>query len=281
MTYYHLETVLDNIFAIKSAGGEFVYLILGDERALLIDTCVGAGHLREFVEKLTDLPITVALSHGHVDHAMGAPEFNEVYLNPLDIPLYQKMCDCETRLGYLQATLGGQVNQDLVDSLLPGEPDYKFLPLSDGQVFDLGGIHVSAHAFPGHTAGMMAFLVEEKQILITGDACNNSTFLFDEEASDVETYRNAVNRIRTRLAGKYDHIFISHHEMEVSVDIMDNMLEVCDAILSGKADDLPYHFMGKTAYIAKSCDDHFHRADGKDGNLIYNKAKIKAQEVSA
>ena len=281
MDYYRLEKVMDSIFAIKSAGGEFVYLILGDERALLIDTCVGVGNLRDFVENLTDLPITVVLSHGHVDHAMGAPEFNEVYLNPLDIPLYQKMCDCKSRLGYLQATLGRQVNQELVDSLIPAAPDYQFLSLSDGQIFDLGGIHVSAHAFPGHTAGMMAFLVEEKRILITGDACNNSTFLFDEEASDVENYRNAVNQIRTRLAGKYDRIFISHHEMEVSIEIMDNMLKVCDDILAGNADDLPYHFMGKTAYIAKTCDDHFHRLDGKDGNLIYSKTKIKAQEVSA
>lgn len=69
--YYQVEKVNQHVLAIKSLGGEFVYLILGKKRALLIDTCVGIGHLRQFVESLTDLPITVALSHGHVDHAMG------------------------------------------------------------------------------------------------------------------------------------------------------------------------------------------------------------------
>ncbi|SDJ91350.1 MBL fold metallo-hydrolase [Streptococcus gallolyticus] len=276
--YYQVEKVNQHILAIKSLGGEFVYLILGKKRALLIDTCVGIGHLRQIVESLTDLPITVALSHGHVDHAMGAPEFEDVYLNPLDLPIYQKMCDVETRLDYLKITLPCPLEESMKETLLEAKPNYDFKPLEDGQVFDLGDLHVTAYAFPGHTPGMMAFLIAEEEILILGDACNNSTFLFDEDACDVETYQNALKSVREHLDGKFKRIFISHHDMEVSVDILDNMLGVCDDIINGKSDDLPFHFMGMQAYIAKACDEHFCRKDGKDGNLIYNKKKIYARK---
>jgi len=42
---------------------------------------VGVGHLKDLVSGLTDKPLTVLLTHGHVDHANGAPEFDTVLLN--------------------------------------------------------------------------------------------------------------------------------------------------------------------------------------------------------
>ena len=38
-----------------------MYLLEGDEKALLIDTGYGAGNLREYVEKLTSKPISGAI----------------------------------------------------------------------------------------------------------------------------------------------------------------------------------------------------------------------------
>ena len=73
--FYRAEKVNDRITAIISFTGEIMYLVNGSERSLLIDTCVGAGNLRDFVERLTETPLPVLLTHGHIDHAMGAPEF--------------------------------------------------------------------------------------------------------------------------------------------------------------------------------------------------------------
>lgn len=42
---------------------------------MLLDT--GTGSMKSCVQELTDKPFIVLLSHGHVDHAMGAPEFDE------------------------------------------------------------------------------------------------------------------------------------------------------------------------------------------------------------
>ena len=50
-------------------GTEFIYLLEGEEYALLTDTGYGRGHLRDFVEKLTDKKILVANTHYHPDHS--------------------------------------------------------------------------------------------------------------------------------------------------------------------------------------------------------------------
>ena len=52
-------------------GNVYCYLLIGKERALLFDTAYGVGNLREFVEGITDKPVTVVNSHGHFDHTGG------------------------------------------------------------------------------------------------------------------------------------------------------------------------------------------------------------------
>ena len=48
------------------------YLILGCEKALLLDTGMGlGGNIRLLVEQLTKLPITVVNTHSHFDHTGG------------------------------------------------------------------------------------------------------------------------------------------------------------------------------------------------------------------
>lgn len=276
MEYYRAERVADRVTAIRSLTGEIMYLAEGEARAALIDTCLGVGHLRAFVERLTDKPLTVLLTHGHVDHAMGAPEFDSVYMNPKDIGMYQQHCPMDVRTGYIAGALGERFAELTEADYVPPTPEMTFLPLEDGMSFDLGGLHVDAVAFPGHTQGTMAFLIREPGLLVLGDACNNSTFLFDEaHSSTVEEYRDMVTEVRDRLSGRYVRALICHQQIDVDVDILDNMIDVCDDILAGRADDEPFEFMGSKAYIAKRCSAPATRVDGKSGNLIYSKNHVR------
>ena len=276
MEYYRAERVADRVTAIRSLTGEIMYLAEGEARAALIDTCLGVGHLRAFVERLTDKPLTVLLTHGHVDHAMGAPEFDSVYMNPKDIGMYRQHCPMDVRTGYIAGALGARFAELTEADYVPPTPEMAFLPLEDGMSFDLGGLHVDAVAFPGHTQGTMAFLIREPGLLVLGDACNNSTFLFDEaHSSTVEEYRDMVTEVRDRLSGRYVRALICHQQIDVDVDILDNMIDVCDDILAGRADDEPFEFMGSKAYIAKRCSAPATRADGKSGNLIYSKNHVR------
>lgn len=274
MKFYTSEVINDNLTCIRSKSGELIYLLEGDKKALLIDSCVGVGHLNEYVKSLTDRPVTLVLTHGHVDHAMGAPDFETVYLNKKDIPIYQKQCALEERKGYLTAILGERAEDIPENEYTRTDPDKPFLPLTDGMTIEVAPFHLECYEFPGHTPGCMVFLIREMGILILGDACNNSTFLFDENSTSLEAYQEEVLKNKKRFEGKYNRIFLSHHGMETDTALLDNMLDVCDMVLNGTADNIPYEFMGMQAYIAMRCNERFEREDGKSGNVIYNKNKL-------
>ena len=272
--YYKSEKINEHMTAVRSMTGEIMYLVEGEEKAVLIDTCLGVGHLRKFVENLMSLPITVLLTHGHVDHALGAPEFDEVYMNPADKEVYEKMSPLEERIGYIKANLGGQLPDFTEeDYVQPAPADFK--ELKDEQVFDLGGVHIEVYALPGHTHGTMVMLIPEERALILGDACNNSTFLFDENSLSVNKYRENLIHVKEKLEGRYDTTYLCHHVMTASKDMLANVIAVCDEVLAGKADDIPFDFMGHHALVAKKANERFERLDGGEGNIIYDKEKLK------
>lgn len=72
-----------------------------------------------------------------------------------------------------------------------------------------------------------------------------------------------------------EQILFQIREEEAPTSIFFEMSEVCDTILAGTADNIPFDFMGKKAYIAKKSNEQFQRADGKFANLIYNPERIK------
>lgn len=87
MAGFTKHKIAEGIFQITNPMDGCVTLIIGSEKALLWDTNFGILDLKAFVESLTDLPLIVVDSHGHVDHMNGNYQFPEVYLHPLDFEL--------------------------------------------------------------------------------------------------------------------------------------------------------------------------------------------------
>ncbi len=164
VNYYEHEKISSRITLLRSLTGELLYLVEGEERVALIDTGTGVGGLKDLVNSLTDKPVLVLLTHGHVDHAMGAPEFEEVYMNPADIPVYQRMSPLSERQGYIQGGLDPKLFAQIKETdYVPPVPEQKFMALEEGMAFDLGSVHIDAYAYPGHTRGSMVFLIREER----------------------------------------------------------------------------------------------------------------------
>ena len=168
--YFETTDMGDGLFRIVDVLGNHCYLVVGEAQALLVDTCGGVGNLRACVEGLTRLPVRVALTHGHDDHLSGAYWYEEAYLSPLDggPTCWELVEDHSTRIRQ-QIMEEGLVTDDTPFALRDGSRPRE-LPVADGDVFDLGGRTVRVVALPGHTAGSVAYLVEDCGVLLSGDA---------------------------------------------------------------------------------------------------------------
>ena len=129
---------------------ESVYVVEGDDKALVIDAGTRMPHLDKAVATLTDKPLMLAVTHGHGDHVGGAVCFPEVWIHPADTALVSG-----GRRGY------------------KGTLHY----LSDGDVIDLGGRKIEVLHTPGHTSGSVTFFDKEHHYGFSGDAFGSTNLL--------------------------------------------------------------------------------------------------------
>ena len=227
-----------------------MFLLVGTERAMLIDCGMGIGDLAGAVRMITEKPLIVALSHNHPDHTGNAYQFGEIWLNPRDrtmpIPLSAEfrrndVCQIARRQ---KRCLGAPYTMfplypfDLDEDIRApdtDEPAPILRDLNDGQTFDLGGGRVvTAIACPGHTAGEMVFLDSSTRTLIAGDAIN---YNLGVGAVPLETTLKAMKRIRD-MADQYDGIWNGHHDFRalgaaLEPDCLPTIIEMMEDACSG------------------------------------------------
>lgn len=274
MITFRTEKVTDRITRIYGVCTELMYLVEGEEKAALLDTGSGFGSLKKVVEELTDKPVIVLLTHGHTDHAMGAAEFSEVYMNHEDDYIYIPHGKKEFRLEGLEMS-EAKKKFDMEADYIPTADVETFHDMKGGDRFDLGGLHIRVFDIPGHTRGSEAFLIEEERVLLTGDACNNFTFLFEDYSLSIKEYRDNLIRFREQVNGLFDMVLSSHGDGRLPVDIIEEVTDVCTDILRGNTDEIPFQFRGTDGLIAKATAGMGRpRLDGKYGNIVYSNNRI-------
>ena len=185
----------NGVTEITDLSGVHCFLVEGRDKALLIDTMTGLRGLPAFVATLTDLPVEVALTHGHMDHAGGVFEFGRCYIHPADIP----MLDGRTlpaRVGYVRGPLPpGEAPE--ASAFVPDGP-VEFVPLKAGDKLDLGGRALEVLHVPGHTRGSLCYLDTASGDFFAGDACNNNTLLMMDVSATIEEYLEALLALKAR-----------------------------------------------------------------------------------
>lgn len=181
----------DGIYEIATPPVGFIsYLIVGEKKAVIIDTGMGVSSVKAEAEKLTDRPLCVINTHGHPDHAGGNSEFEETYLNPADFDVFERMASLEFRTEDIAHMPGGA---ELVRKLMPTPK--RPAPLEDGQTFDLGGRTLKIVFAPGHTHGSLCVLDEKTGCLFVGDNAMRRVSLHEWNSSSLPEYKATLQKL--------------------------------------------------------------------------------------
>lgn len=231
-SYYHVRTLKPGVHRITSAEGVYSDLFVGEERALLFDTGYGFGDLKSVVYGLTDKPLVIVNSHGHLDHACGNARFDvDAYIHPADMDLCRKHTSEAARrhsvslaahaldllTGEVHNTLPADFDEESYAALGSG----RLCPVREGEVFELGNMTLRIVELPGHTAGSIGLIYEEEKWLYLGDAMNAFTWLFAEEAMPLSVY---IASIKKAIALGMDKVIVSHYPDRMNADVLDGFL---------------------------------------------------------
>jgi len=96
---YTIKKIYDDTYAITdngfSQGSVYMYLLVGAEKALLVDSGYGLLDLKTVIKTVTDKPVMCICTHGHLDHAPGACQFEEAYIHSKDYDVYNQHTSSE------------------------------------------------------------------------------------------------------------------------------------------------------------------------------------------
>lgn len=271
MEKFKSDKLSDRIYRITEFSGVCCYLVVGNDRACLLDTCCGYGNIKEYIKTLTSKPVFVILTHGHYDHMGGAALFDEVYMNLDDMPVYNGHASMELRVK--EAKVFSQ-NAHLEERDIIPTKDEGIKDIKDGDIFNLGGVTIKMILVKGHTPGIMCPLIQEEKTIIFGDACGVGVLLFDDYSSNVSEYKESLLSLK-KYEEDYVNIYRNHGTFFSNKDLLDNVIECCDLILEGKDDHEPVEIHGHKLFAAKSTNNGEGRADGKEGNIMYALEKAK------
>ena len=223
--YYQVRKIYPWLYSIYDPDSVYCYLAVGEEKALLYDTAYGVGSLPGVIKKLTDKPVTVVLSHGHIDHANGAYQFDEAWLHADDFELAMEHTSSYYRESIIYGLAeNGQVLPDNFDKdayIQAGAGNIK--ELETGRIFDLGGLHMEVFIMEGHTLGSIGLLAREHRVLLNSDAANFGTWLFLPESLPLARYRSMLERT---ISLDFDTFFTGHSDAPMTKEDYQKILTV-------------------------------------------------------
>lgn len=227
-----VKQLTEHIYLMDDAGESMGYVVIGENKALVVDTMNGYDDVKAVVRSLTGLPTIVVNTHGHCDHIYGNIYFEEVYLHPLDMELARQHMQFEEFLRLKEER---------------GLAIPSMHPIKHGDVIDLGGLTVEVIHCPGHTQGSILLLLREERVLFTGDAVNNHLWLQLDESSSAQEYLQVLDGVMY-LKDQADYILHGHAGELLSISLLDQLRSGLWELCQGMTEkDTDYTYFGGAA----------------------------------
>lgn len=239
--WFTVTKIADETYAISEYGHwEKVhsFLLIGEREAALIDTGLGIGNIKEVVDSLTDLPITVVTTHVHTDHIGSHQLFSNIAVHEGDADWL--------RNGIIGLSME-QIRKDLIRdltkplpknfdiedfSLYQGEPQ---IILKDGDRLELGNREIEIIHTPGHSPGHIAVLDHRFHFLFTGDLLYVNTPIYAFYPST--NPKDLVDSLfKIANLANVSQVYDSHKQLGLPVSLLNEVREAAEYLRSEDLD---------------------------------------------
>ena len=204
----------EDTWRIEDSGVRF-FLLAGEKKALLIDSGMQVHNAKEIAEGLVNVPIELLNTHGDMDHVGSNGEFDFFYMNPAEASNYY---NTQKKTGTI-------------------------VPVTDGDMIDLGGRELEIITLPGHTPGSIAVLDKRDRALISGDPIQDGNIFMFGVQREMHAYLFSLKKIE-KMKDRFDTIYPSHGSFPVEPELIAALHEGAERVLAGQVEGTDAEFHG-------------------------------------
>lgn len=207
MNEIEVKEIQKNLYSVEDPDVR-QFFVVGKDKVLLFDTGFGRYSLVEKIRKYSDLPVEVAITHGHVDHVGGLKEFGSCWISEKDVSMLPK--GIEARI------------------------------IKEGDTLSCGGYTFEVIEIPGHTEGSVVFLDKKKKIMIGGDSIQPGPIFMFGDVKKFDDYIASMEKL-DKLSKYIKTIYPAHNASVVGPEYIRYGIEDAKSFKDGKltAQEIP------------------------------------------
>ena len=195
----------DSTWLFEEEGVRF-FLLVGKDKALLIDSGMQTHNAKELAEELTDLPIELLNTHADPDHIGSNDEFDWFYMNPAEGSNF-----------YNSQGRDGEIR-----------------PVWDGDIIDLGERPLRIIATPGHTPGSIAILDVDHRRVFSGDPVQDGRIFMFGIQREMHAYRHSLKKL-DGFRDQFDELYPCHGSCPVKPELIMKLYDAAGVCWKGRS----------------------------------------------
>ncbi|MBR1675845.1 MAG: MBL fold metallo-hydrolase [Clostridia bacterium] len=232
--WFTVEKIDSETFAIseyKHFEQTHCYLLLGNEKAVIIDTGLGVSNIKNVVDGITSLPVIATSTHVHWDHIGGHHLFDKIAVfkdekewleGNFPLPLN------EVKKNLTKFPCDFPLEFDVENyKIYSGKPD---VILNDGDTIDLGGRKISVIHTPGHSPGHCCFYERERGYLFSGDLIYRGCLDTFYPTTSPELFFRSIRKIKSY---QIKRILPAHYAFDIDVSVIEEIEEAFSELNDG------------------------------------------------